>query len=38
MLTQKARRLPVVDKSGRVLGIIARCDIAEAIAKEASGL
>ncbi|MDI6606215.1 MAG: CBS domain-containing protein, partial [Candidatus Omnitrophota bacterium] len=29
MLTQKARRLPVIDKSGRVVGIIARCDVVE---------
>jgi len=35
MLTRKARRLPVVDKSGRMVGIIARCDIVEALAKEA---
>ena len=34
MLIQKARRLPVMDKSGKVAGIIARCDIAEALAKE----
>ena len=31
MLTQKARRLPVVDKEGKVVGIIARCDILKAI-------
>ena len=36
MLTLKARRLPVIDKSGKVLCIIARCDIAEALAKEAA--
>ena len=35
MLTQKARRLPVVDKTGKVAGIIARCDILKAFAKEA---
>mgnify|MGYP001567809321 CR=1 FL=1 len=35
MLTQKARRLPVVDKSGRVVGIIARCDVLRALVKEA---
>ncbi len=34
MLTQKARRLPVVDKNGRVVGIIARCDILKAITSE----
>jgi acetoin utilization protein AcuB len=34
MLTQKARRIPVVDKSGKVVGIIARCDILKAFAKE----
>ncbi len=35
MLTQKARRLPVVDKTGKVVGIVARCDILKAFAKEA---
>ena len=34
MLTQKARRLPVLDKSGKVVGIVARCDILSALAKE----
>ncbi len=34
MLTQKARRLPVVDKSGKVVGIVARGDVLKAIAKE----
>jgi len=34
MLTQKARRIPVLDKSGEVVGIIARCDILSALAKE----
>ncbi len=34
MLTQKARRIPVVDKSGKVVGIVARCDILKAFAKE----
>lgn len=38
MLTQKVRRLPVIDKSGRILGIIARCDVAETLAKEAAQL
>lgn len=37
MLTQKARRVPVVDKAGKVIGIIARCDILKAMAKEAQG-
>lgn len=36
MLTQKARRLPVLDKSGKVIGIIARNDILEALDKEAA--
>ena len=36
MLTQKARRLPVVDKEGKVVGIIAREDILRAMNKEAS--
>jgi len=35
MLTQKARRLPVVDKSGKVVGIVAREDVVKAYAKEA---
>lgn len=35
MLTQKARRIPVVDKSGKVVGIVARCDILKAFTKEA---
>jgi CBS domain-containing protein len=35
MLTQKARRIPVVDKSGKVIGIIARCDVLKAFEREA---
>jgi predicted transcriptional regulator len=35
MLTQKARRIPVLDKTGKVAGIVARCDILKALAKEA---
>ena len=35
MLTQKARRLPVVDKERKVVGIIAREDILRAMNKEA---
>jgi len=35
MLTQKARRLPVIDKSGRVVGMVARCDVLESLAREA---
>ncbi|RKY33096.1 MAG: hypothetical protein DRP74_00900 [Candidatus Omnitrophota bacterium] len=35
MLTQKVRRLLVVDKEKKVLGIVARCDILKAIPKEA---
>jgi len=34
MLTQKARRLPVVDKAGKVVGIIARSDVLAAFMKE----
>ena len=34
MLTQKARRLPVVDKSRKVLGIVARCDVLKALLKQ----
>ncbi|MBU0710287.1 MAG: CBS domain-containing protein, partial [Candidatus Omnitrophica bacterium] len=29
------RRLPVIDKQGRVAGIVARCDVLKALAKEA---
>ena len=36
MLTQKARRIPVLDKAGRMSGIVARCDILRALAKEAA--
>lgn len=35
MLTQKARRLPVLDKSNKVVGIIARGDVLKALAREA---
>jgi len=34
MLTQKARRLPILDKIGKVVGIVARSDILKAIARE----
>jgi CBS domain-containing protein len=35
MLTQKARRLPVLDKTGRMVGIVARCDVLKAMFEEA---
>lgn len=35
ILTQKARRLPVIDKTGKIVGIIARCDVLKAMAQEA---
>ncbi|MFH0913621.1 MAG: CBS domain-containing protein [Candidatus Omnitrophota bacterium] len=35
MLIQKARRIPVLDRSGNVVGIIARCDVLKAFEKEA---
>jgi CBS-domain-containing membrane protein len=35
MLTKKARRLPVVDETGKMVGIVARCDILKALAGEA---
>lgn len=35
MLTQKARRIPVLDKSGKVSGIVARGDIVRALTEEA---
>lgn len=34
MLTQKARRVPVLDKAGNVVGIVARCDLLRAMARE----
>lgn len=34
MLAQKARRLPVLDKSGRIVGIVARYDVLSALAHE----
>jgi predicted transcriptional regulator len=36
MLTQKARRIPVIDKSGKVVGIVARCDVLKAFASESA--
>lgn len=35
MLVKKARRIPVVDKSDKLLGIVARCDVLKALEKEA---
>jgi CBS domain-containing protein len=35
MLTQRARRLPVLDAAGKMVGIVARCDVLRAMAKEA---
>jgi len=35
MLTQKSRRLPVLDKTAKLVGIVAREDILKAMAKEA---
>jgi CBS domain-containing protein len=35
MLMQRARRLPVVDKTGKVVGIVARCDVLRAFARDA---
>lgn len=35
MLTQHVRRVPVLDRSKKVVGIVARCDILKAMAKEA---
>lgn len=35
MLTRRTRRLPVVDETGKMVGIIARCDILKALACEA---
>lgn len=34
MLTQKVRRIPVIDKNEKVVGIVARCDVLKAMAKE----
>lgn len=38
MLTQKARRLPVLDKAGKVVGMVARGDILKAMVKEVDTL
>ncbi|MBU1125869.1 MAG: CBS domain-containing protein [Candidatus Omnitrophica bacterium] len=38
MLTQNIRRLPIVDKAGTVVGMIARGDVLSAFAKEAEVL
>lgn len=38
MLTQKARRLPVLDKSGKVVGIVAREDVLRAFVKETQSI
>jgi CBS domain-containing protein len=38
ILTRKARRLCVIDKSGGVVGIVARCDVVESLAREAAQL
>lgn len=35
MLTQKARRIPVLDKAGKVVGIVTRGDVLQAFVKEA---
>jgi predicted transcriptional regulator len=35
MFTQRTRRLLVVDETGKVVGIVARCDILKALAREA---
>lgn len=35
MLAERARRIPVLDGLGKVTGIIARCDVLKALAKEA---
>ena len=35
MLAERARRIPVLDNLGKVTGIIARCDVLKALAKEA---
>jgi len=34
MLTQKARRVPVLDSAGKMVGIAARCDVVKAMARE----
>lgn len=36
MLTQKARRLPVIDNSGRIVGIVSRGDIVKAFIQESA--
>ena len=34
MLTQKIRRIPVLNKEGKVVGIVARQDVVKALTKE----
>lgn len=34
MLTQKVRRLPVINREGKVIGIVSRCDIVKALTQE----
>lgn len=36
MLSKKARRLPVLDKTGKVTGIVARCDVLKTLLEEAN--
>lgn len=36
MLTQKARRLPVIDDAGRIVGIVSRGDIVKAFIQESA--
>lgn len=35
MLIRKARRIPVIDETGKVIGIVSRCDILKALSKKA---
>jgi CBS domain-containing protein len=35
MLTQKVRRIPILDKSGKVVGIVSRCDVLKGFNQEA---
>jgi CBS-domain-containing membrane protein len=35
IITKKTRRVPVVDETGKMVGIVARCDILKALASEA---
>jgi len=34
MITHKARRIPVINEAGKLIGVVARCDVLRALAKQ----